>query len=269
MSEDDATQHEIESERWSILRRLEAWLEKPMIVLAFIWLALFIVEVVWGLSPLLEGIGTFIWILFILDFAARFLIAPRKLAYLKTEWLTGVSLLVPALRAFRIVRVMRLARVASAGRGLRVLRVVSTFNRSMHALGKSMGRRGLGYVAGTTLIVLIAGGAAMYAFENNPGGKGLNSYGNALWWTAMLMTTIGSEFWPQTPAGKLLCLLISIFSLGVFGYLTAALATFFVGRDAEDDEAELVGTKQIAELKDEIRALREELHGHSERSEEG
>jgi voltage-gated potassium channel len=253
------TRHEIDSERWTLLRNIEAGLEKPMIVLAFVWLALFILEMLRGLSPGLEILGTVIWIVFILDFIGRFLIAPKKGAYLKSEWLTAISLVVPALRTFRIVRVVRLARVASAGRGLRALQALTSINRGMHALGASMGRRRVGYVALITLIVFLAGGAAMFAFENNPGGKGLNSYPTALWWTAMLMTTIGSEFWPQTAAGRALCLVISIFSLGVFGYLTAALATFFVGRDAEDEEAPGVGQKQFQQLQAEVTALREDI----------
>lgn len=45
----------------------------------------------------------------------------------------------------------------------------------------------------------------------------------------------------------------------MFGYVTATLATFFIGRDADDDSAELAGTKSIAELHDEITALRGEI----------
>src|SRR5512141_1270025 len=32
----------------------------------------------------------------------------------------------------------------------------------------------------------------------------------------------------------------------IFGYVTATLATFFVGRDAENTEAELAGAKKVA-----------------------
>src|ERR1043166_2727898 len=124
-------QHKTDTERWKLLRQFEAWLEKPMIVLAFVWLALLILETVWGLHPGLQGVGTAIWIIFGIDFVARFIIAPKKVDYLKAEWLTGISLVVPALRAFRIVG---LARIAGAGRGLRLL---SSFNRGMRALGKS------------------------------------------------------------------------------------------------------------------------------------
>src|SRR5688500_13770179 len=87
-------------DRWETLRELELWLERPMIVLSFIWLALFIVELTRGLSPLLDVLGWVIWGLFIADFALRFALAPAKRAYLATNWLTVLSLLLPALRIF-------------------------------------------------------------------------------------------------------------------------------------------------------------------------
>jgi voltage-gated potassium channel len=99
----------------------------------------------------------------------------------------------------------------------------------------------------------------MYAFENEIDG-GLNSYGAALWWTAMLMTSIGSEHWPQTAEGRVLCFLLSLYGFAVFGYVTATLATFFIGRDAEDPKAEVAGAQSIKELRAEIGALRQEIH---------
>ena len=102
----------------------------------------------------------------------------------------------------------------------------------------------------------------MYAFENDsPGGP--SSYGEAVWWTAMVMTTMGSQYWPQTAEGRVLCVFLALYAFGVFGYVTAALATFFVGRDAENDEGELAGVKQLAALRDEVRALREEIRALS------
>ena len=86
-----------------------------------------------------------------------------------------------------------------------------------------------------------------------------NDYGTALWWTAMVMTTMGSEYWPQTAEGRVLCFILSLYAFAVFGYVTATLATFFVGRDAESDEAELAGAKAVDSLRAEILALREEL----------
>ncbi len=45
----------------------------------------------------------------------------------------------------------------------------------------------------------------------------------------------------------------------MFGYITAAFASFFVGRDAADAEAEVAGARDLAALRDEVAALRGEL----------
>lgn len=260
----------LDRERREILQKLEDWLDLPMIVLAWVWLVLFVVELTVGLNPLLEAIATVIWILFILDFALTFTIAPRKIAYLKNNWLSAIALIIPALRIFRIARFVGLLRGVRASRGLNLVRILTRTNRGMSALGASMGRRGFGYVVMLTLAIILVGAAGMYAFENNTSdGSGLNDYGTALWWTAMLMTTMGSEYWPQTPEGRMLCLILALYAFAVFGYLTAVLATFFIGRDAEDNEAELAGAKSIDTLHTEIQALRAEIQALSRQNSEG
>ena len=247
----------LKNERYELLRRLEDSLETPMLVLAFVWLALLVGELIWGESLMFEVLGTIIWVIFILDFAVAFVLAPHKIAYLKNNWLTALSLLVPALRLFRFFRVFRLFRLARMGRSLRLLRVVSSLNRGMRALGASLSRRGFGYVLALTVLVAFTGAAGMYAFENAAPG-GLKSYGEALWWTTMVLTTMGSQYWPLTIEGRVLCVFLALYAFAVFGYVTATLATFFIGRDAEDDEAELAGARQLAALREEMIALREE-----------
>jgi voltage-gated potassium channel len=247
-------------ERGELLERIEGWLETPMLVLGLTWLALLVTELVRGLSPLLEIAGTVIWIVFILEFALKFTLAPGKLDYLKRNWLTALSLLVPALRVLRFARVWRVARAARVARGARLVKVVGSLNRGMRALGAALGRRGFGYVAALTAVVILIGAAGMYAFEREaPDGRGLQSYGEALWWTAMIVTTMGSEYWPRTAEGRVLCLLLALYAFAVFGYVTATLATFFVGRDAASEEAEIASAKSIARLSEEVAALREEV----------
>ena len=258
----------LDRERHALLRRLEDGLETPMLVLAFVWIGLLVVELTWGESRWFEVIGTIIWVIFIADFALELVLAPDKTAHLKRNWLTAVSLLVPALRVFRAVRVFRLLRLARAGRGLRLLRVLTSLNRGMGALGASLGRRGFGYVVALTLLVTFAGAAGMVAFEADAPG-GLASYPEALWWSAMIMTTMGSQYWPQTTEGRVLCVVLALYAFAVFGYVTATLATFFVGRDAADDDAELAGAAQIAALRDEVRALRNDIRVLSSRNTPG
>lgn len=256
--EKEIVRERIKEERRSLVARLEDWLETPMLVLGFVWLALLVYELIWNLSPALELAGTIIWVIFIVDFALKFLLAPDKTDYLKASWLTALSLLVPALRVFRIFRVFRILRAARAARGLRLFRVLTSLNRGMKALGASFGRRGFGYVVALTVIVILAGAAGMLAFENEVEG-GIKTYGDALWWTAMMMTTIGSEYFPQTAEGRILCFVLALYAFAVFGYVTATLATFFVGRDAENADSEMVGAADIKALRGEIALLREEI----------
>ena len=72
---------QIQSERKKLLHTLENILEGPMIFLGFVWLALLVVELVWGLSPLLQTVSLVIWALFIVDFLLKFLLAPDKFLF--------------------------------------------------------------------------------------------------------------------------------------------------------------------------------------------
>ena len=244
----------LETEREEALQQLQAWLEKPMLVLSFVWLALLLVELVWGLNRALWVLGQAIWVAFIAEFALALALAPDRLRYVRRNWLKALALLAPALRVLRLARI---APVARASRGLRLLRIVGSVNRGMNALGKAMRRRGFGYALALTLIVTLAGAAGMYALERDAPGGGFDSYATALWWTAMIITTMGSEYWPATPDGRVLCLFLALYAFAVFGYVTATLATFFIGRDVQEGDSEL------ASLKAELAALRAEIRKSS------
>jgi voltage-gated potassium channel len=230
-----------------------------MLVLSVAWLALFVVEFTRGLTPALEVVGWVIWAAFVLDFGVRLALAPDRGDYLKANWLTALSLLVPAVRVFRAARAFRVLRAARATRGLRLVKVVGSFNRGMRALARSFRRRGFGYVVALTALVTLAGAAGMYAFERDVPDSPLDSYGAALWWTAMVMTTMGSDYFPRSAEGRALCVLLALFAFAVFGYVTATLATFFVGRDAAAPDAEVAGQASVDALAAEVRALRAEL----------
>jgi voltage-gated potassium channel len=228
-------------QRRALLARITRAVEPVMVVLSAVWIALLVVELVGdGLPRSLEAVLTAIWLLFGLDFAARLLVAPDRLAFIRGNWLTLLSLVLPALRVVRAVAALRVLRAVRVTRSVGLLRVVTSLNRGLGALGRTAQRRGIGYMLAATGLVLVVGAAAMSFFERTaltPGtGTAFDDFGEALWWTANTMTT-GPIEQPRTPEGRLFGWLLSVYGLAAFGYLTAILASHFVAADRDRGDA--------------------------------
>jgi voltage-gated potassium channel len=246
--------------RWLV--KAELWLEIPMLVLALVWLVLLILELVAGLPTYLESVGIAIWIVFVVDFLGRLLLSPDRGQYLRCNWLTAVALLVPPLRVLRILAILRFTRILSATRFLRLFRITGSLNRGIRSIGARLRRRGLVYVLAISLVMFFVLSAGIYSYER-PGGSGtMASFAEAMWTTAVIMTTLGPETWPQTWEARALGLVAAVFGFATFGYLTAALASFFVGREPEKLKAEAPRSGEPvdeAELRESIRVLSSQL----------
>jgi voltage-gated potassium channel len=220
-------------ERLVLLERLDRWLHRPMLVLGIVWVVLFVVQVTAGLDPVLQVFGIAIWAAFIFDFILKLTIAPSKIAFLKSHWINAVALVLPATAMLRLGPIVQALANPSVSQGVRVATVLGRVNRGFAAVEAWLGRRGIPFVGGSTLIVAVVGAAGMAAFE-----PPLRHYGTSLWWTAMMLTTMGSDYYPRTAGGRILCLLLAVYGFAIFGYITAAVASFLVGADRKQDEAE-------------------------------
>jgi voltage-gated potassium channel len=235
----------LDEERSEILSLWDKWFEIPLIILGFCWLVLIIMELSMGLSPLLENLSFTIWIIFILDFIVRFSLAPYKIKYLRSEWITVIALIVPA---FRVLRGFVLLK---ATRSVYLVRVAASIRRGMQILGSVFGRHGFGYIIALTVIIILLGAAGIQALE----GK-FENYGDALWWTAMMITTMGTDFWPQTVEGRILCLGLAIYAFAIFGYITATVASFLIEKDKNDKGDYQKLLDELEEIKLEIKSLK-------------
>jgi voltage-gated potassium channel len=244
-------------EQIDVLTQFEDWLELPMFVLSIVWVLLLIIELTWGIVPGLETAVTLIWIVFVLEFAFKLVIAPERLSFLQRNWITVLALLLPALRVFRLARVLQVLRFGRAVRGLTLARVLTAFNRGLRSLKTTLGHYGFIYVLTLTLLVTLLGAGGMYAFERRSAGDGgLRTFGDALWFTGMLMTTSGSDYWPQTAEGRVLCFLLALYAFAIFGYVTATLATVLIGQQRQQRDMD---ARSLDALRAEIAALRHRI----------
>jgi voltage-gated potassium channel len=231
--------------------------ERPMLILSFAWLIITFTELVNGMNPVLSWLGTSIWVAFILFFLIRVFTTAHPRSFMKANWLFLVALLVSILRFIPFLQTFTLARALTATFGLQVLWIFVSADFGLRTLRRAMDRRGAGYAIALTPLVVAAGSAGMLNLERGaPDVQGIHTYPKALWWTAMQITNIGSGYRPVTAGGQMLCPGISICAAAMFGYLTAILATLFVGRDAKDPGSEIAGQRSVQELQQEIVLLR-------------
>lgn len=229
----------LEGEKLQLLKHLNSASDQPLFYLSFIWVGIIIFELSTGINRTMEYVSLGIWAIFIADSLLELIIAPSKKKYLQDNWLNGISLLLPALRILRIFQAFKILRAIRTLRSLNLLKIISSLNRSVDNLRDATSDYGIRYVLPLTALILFVGSAAVLFFEN-PAAlsdkgihdvRGIQNYGSALYWTSMLMTTIGSDYWPQTIEGKMLTLLLSIYSIAIFGYITATLASLLVKKN--------------------------------------
>ena len=283
-SHDDA-QRRVNDERLELLRNVQAMLEPFMVALGIVFTVLLIVDY-GGFASETRYAGwlatafNVIWVVFIVDFLLRYTIAPEpdpalgfvKLRFLKANWLTVVSLALPALRPLRAIRGLRALRAARATRSLSLVRLIGGVNRGIRLLRRLAGQHAFGYVAGMSVFVVLLGATGAWYFDQGIEDAPIQSFGDALWWASTLITTMNSEKYVVSPEARVIGLLMRVFALSVFGYVTATIASYLVGQrvvkqqSGENRSAEATMTDRLEVLQQEIRQLREELIRSRERS---
>jgi voltage-gated potassium channel len=244
----------------AILERIEYRLKIPMLFLSFVWFFIIITELVYGMTPVFLWLGTGIWILFVLFFLLKLVAFPKRLRYLKRNWIFIFAILVPILRFVPILQSFTWARALMATSGLQIVWIFASADIGLRSLRTALGKRGAGYAIALTIVIIFVGAAGMLSFERDAlDPLGIHSYPKALWWTAMQMTNIGTSYRATTVGGELVCLGISVYAAAMFGYLTAILATFLIDLEAKDPGSEIASQKSIREVHEELVSLKNSI----------
>lgn len=98
--------------------------------------------------------------------------------------------------------------------------------------GRSLHARAAGWATALLLVVMLVGSWAAVAAEEGARGANLTSYPRALWWSVETATTVGyGDFYPVTFWGRVVAAVVMVVGITTYGMVTAALATWFVGRE--------------------------------------
>lgn len=229
-------------ERWE--QRAEPWLVGGALLFlgAFAWpvvdpgLGSTARTVCWALS-----VAT--WVVFAVDFVARLLLSRRRWEFVRSHPLDLLVVAVPMLRPLML---------------LRLVLVLGVLNRRAET---RLHGRVAAYVVVTTVLLVLVCALAVLSVERGSPGAVITSFGDALWWAATTVTTVGyGDTYPTTGAGRVVASVLMFSGIALLGLVTATAAAWLVRRVAEEEEAiELATQRDVEALREEVRALRELL----------
>jgi voltage-gated potassium channel len=225
------------------LLRFERYTDLPLLILAMALVPLLILpEVAHIRGRAADAIvlaDWFIWGVFAAEFSIKLLLAPHRAAYVRRHWLEAAMVVLPFLRPLRIARVARLVRLAA------------TLGVNVHMLRVIADQRGTKFVAAAVLAILIAGATLAFLAERQSGEANMETFGDALWWAATTMTTVGyGDHFPVTPMGRGIAVALMLLGIAALSALTASVAAYLVQEQKSDELGDLIM---------EVRALRAEL----------
>ena len=222
------------------LARVEERTELPMLLLSFCMVPLLLGPLLWEMSLTEELVylvlDTVIWAVFVAEIVIKVAIARDRVGFLRSNWLEVLMAIVPPFRPLRLIRLVLF--------GSRAIRHSSRL-ANIDYLGV--------YAVGLILI----GSTIVAAVEIGAEGGQISHYPDALWWALVTVTTVGyGDVTPVTAAGRVVAVFLIVGGVGLFGALTANLASSFIRSSTRRSRGE---SRAVEELAYEIRELREEV----------
>jgi voltage-gated potassium channel len=226
---DQATTEERRAEAFS---KFCSAVEGPMLVLAGLMLPVLIVPIIvrlrGAMAASFDAASYLIWAAFILEYLAKIALAPDRWRFVRGNPLDLLVVAIPFLRPLRLLRLLRLLRV------LRLAWLGTWAADAIRGVTRVLRHRGFHFVLLSVAVLVFAGAAAEFAFEAHAPGSNIRSYGDALWWAMVTITTVGyGDKVPVTAAGRGVAVVFMVTGVAMFGLLTATISSYFaeVGKD--------------------------------------
>ena len=195
---------------------------KPMLIVSMVFLLVILFPVVFARLPdwarnALTVIETTLWIIFVIDYLVRLVLAPKRWRFIYRHIPELVVIAVPVLRPLRSLQVLRLLRLGGLG---------SVANRYAR---RSLQTRSVLLVAAVTIILVITVAGVVLILERGHSESVITTYPEALWWALSTVTTVGyGDLYPVTNAGRLAALILMMAGIALVGIITASVAAWFV-----------------------------------------
>ena len=222
--------------------------------LALVYLVTYSIQSIWH-DPgqtwffWLDLFGKFLWLLFAIDLAFRYLMTSPKKRFFRNNWLDTITVVIPQLRALRALR-------AFMGGGI------------ISSKGFLSGSAIASGIVAVFLIVWVGGLMVLNAERGAPGAE-ITSLGDAVWWGFETITTVGyGDFVPVTMQGRAFAVMVMFVGISVLGVVSATFASTLVKKGntgaAQPESPQQAILDQLAELKSMVANLEARLNDKSD-----
>lgn len=234
-----------------------------VLVLSIFVLAVLAVDLVVPLDPevqrLVSWIDHAVCAVLFADFVTRFHRAESKLEFMRWGWLDLLAS-IPAIETLRWGRALRVFRV------LRVIRAVRSLRGLFAVVFESRAAGGIVTVGTIAFLTLSLASLGILAVERPMHGT-IQTAEDAVWWSIATVTTVGyGDVYPVTNVGRTIAAALMVVGVGLFGTLSGAVASVFVGHPS-GRPGDPALAKDLIALRREIAELRIELRSKQTKSE--
>lgn len=210
------------------------YLELLVLFLSLYSLVALIVDLLVTLDPetrlMLRQIDDAVCVIFLLDFAVHFWIAPSKTAFMRMGWIDLLSS-IPEISWLRWGRVFRV---------FRILRALRSFTAVIEHVSAERTKGTFVMVGLMSVVAILLATIAVYELERGQPNANIHTAGDALWWAFATITTIGyGDHYPMSVAGRIVAVVLVVFGLSFFGTFTAYVASFFLEKTHLKEESDI------------------------------
>ncbi|MGW5326070.1 potassium channel family protein [Streptomyces sp. NPDC004014] len=153
-----------------------------------------------------------LWVLSAADYVVRWRLGGQRfLRFVSTHFLHTVVVLLPLLRPLRIVP------------------LYDVIQRRQGDPRLSLYARVIAYASLSTLLLGFSGSLAVYQQERGVPGAGMQTFGDAVWWAAATLSTVGyGDIVPVTPLGRVIATGMMACGLGLLGAVTGSFSSWLM-----------------------------------------
>jgi len=226
-------------------RRWDRRMEWPLIGVA----VLFAITYAWQVlgepvgAPfrLSQAIVLACWAVFAVDYVTRLILTADRRRWFFRNLLSLLVVVLPILRPLRLVRLLTL------------------FTVFQRAAGTALRGRVVVFAAASTVLLVFVASLAVLDAERHAPGADITTFGAALWWACVTVTTVGyGDLSPVTFEGRCIAVAMMVCGIALLGTITATIASWLVERVAAREEAAEAATQsQVRDLSHQIVQLQE------------